>query len=45
MDQFIDAVAGKPAPNLVTPREAAARVSVMEAAYQGARQADWIKPA
>ena len=45
MDQFVDAVAGKPAPNLVAPREAAARVSVMEAAYRSARQAGWVKPA
>jgi predicted dehydrogenase len=45
MDQFINAVAGKPAPNLVAPREAAARVSVMEAAYRSAKQAGWVKPA
>ena len=32
LHQFIDAVAGKPDQPLVTPREAAARVSVMEAA-------------
>jgi predicted dehydrogenase len=45
MDQFVDAVAGKPATSLVKPREAAARVSVMEAAYQGAKQQAWVKPA
>jgi predicted dehydrogenase len=45
MDQFVDAVAGKPAPNLVAPREAAARVSVMEAAYRSAKQEGWVKPA
>jgi predicted dehydrogenase len=45
MDQFVDAVAGKPSPNLVGPREAAARVSVMEAAYRGAKQEAWVKPA
>jgi predicted dehydrogenase len=45
MDQFVNAVAGKPSPNLVTPREAAARVSVMEAAYQSAKQSAWAKPA
>ncbi len=44
MNQFVDAVAGKPAPNLVTPREAAERVSVMEAAYRSAKQAAWVKP-
>jgi predicted dehydrogenase len=45
MDQFVDAVAGKPAPNLVAPREAAARVSVMEAAYRSSKQESWVKPA
>ena len=45
MDQFVDAVAGKPATTLVAPREAAMRVSVMEAAYKSAKQNDWVKPA
>jgi predicted dehydrogenase len=45
MDQFVDAVAGKPSPNLVAPREAALRVSVMEAAYKSAKQDAWAKPA
>jgi predicted dehydrogenase len=45
MDQFVDAVAGKTGLPLVTPREAAARVSVMEAAYQGAKTQTWVAPA
>jgi predicted dehydrogenase len=44
MDQFVDAVAGKKVPSLVTPREAAARVSVMEAAYVAARGKSWVSP-
>jgi predicted dehydrogenase len=45
LDQFVDAVTGKPGLPLVTPREAAARVSVMEAAYQSARNRTWVQPA
>jgi predicted dehydrogenase len=45
MDQFVDAVAGKKGLPLVTPQEAAARVSVMEAAYKGARAHAWAEPA
>jgi predicted dehydrogenase len=45
MDQFLDAVSGKKVPSLVTPREAAARVSVMEAAYAGSRSHSWVAPA
>jgi predicted dehydrogenase len=45
MDQFVDAVAGKSAATLVKPREAAARVAVMEAAYKGAKQQTWEQPA
>jgi predicted dehydrogenase len=45
MDQFVDAVAGKKGLPLVTPREAAARVSVMEAAYKGAAARAWVEPA
>jgi predicted dehydrogenase len=45
MDQFVDAVAGKTGLPLVTPHEAAARVSVMEAAYKGARAHAWVEPA
>ncbi len=45
MDQFVDAVSGKNVTTLVTPREAAARVAVMEAAYKGAREQAWEQPA
>jgi predicted dehydrogenase len=44
MDQFVDAVAGRQGLPLVTPREAAARVSVMEAAYASARTHAWAGP-
>ncbi len=44
LDQFVDAVAGKRDQALVKPREAAARVSVMEAAYKAARGRKWEKP-
>lgn len=44
MHQFVDAVAGKTGLPLVTPREAAARVSVMEAAYKSARSHSAVKP-
>jgi predicted dehydrogenase len=42
MHQFLDAVAGAKDQPLVTPREAAARVKVMEAMYQGAKERTWI---
>ncbi|MEN6312469.1 MAG: Gfo/Idh/MocA family oxidoreductase [Acidobacteriota bacterium] len=45
LDQFVDAVAGKTGLPLVTPREAAARVSVMEAAYKASRARAWVEPA
>ena len=45
MDQFVDAVSGKRVTSLVTPREAAARVSVMVAAYAGSRTYSWVTPA
>ena len=45
LNQFIDAVAGKTGQPLVTPREAAARVAVMEAAYKAAKNKTWEKPA
>jgi 1,5-anhydro-D-fructose reductase (1,5-anhydro-D-mannitol-forming) len=45
LHQFIDAVAGKKDMPLVTPREAAARVAVMEAAYKGAKTRTWVEPA
>jgi len=41
--QFVDAVAGVEGQPLVTPREAAARVAVMEAAYASARAGQWTK--
>jgi 1,5-anhydro-D-fructose reductase (1,5-anhydro-D-mannitol-forming) len=44
MDQFVNAVAGQSGMPLVTPQEAAARVSVMEAAYKGAKTQTWVKP-
>ena len=43
LDQFINAVAGLKDQALVTPREAAARVSVMEAVYKAARDRKWEK--
>ena len=43
--QFVNAVAGQKNQPLVTPGEAAARVSVMEAMYKGARDRTWCKPA
>jgi hypothetical protein len=36
---------GKTGMPLVTPQEAAARVSVMEAAYKGAHAHTWVNPA
>ena len=44
LHQFIEAVGGKKDEPLVTPREAAARVSVMEAIYKAARERRWLKP-
>ena len=44
LDQFVDALAGKPATSLVTPREAAERVSVMQALYQASALKQWVKP-
>jgi len=45
LNQFVNAIAGQPNQPLVTPREAAARVSVIEAAYNAARQHAWLPPA
>lgn len=42
MDQFLDAVAGAKNEPLVTPREAAARVTVMQAIYEAAHQRKWV---
>ena len=44
LDQFVNAVAGQKNQPLVKPREAAARVSVMEAMYKAAREQKWEKP-
>ncbi len=43
MAQFVDAVAGAKDRPLVTPREAAGRVAVMEAMYRGARERKWVQ--
>jgi predicted dehydrogenase len=43
MHQFLDAVGGSKDQPLVRPREAAARVQVMEAMYTGARERKWVK--
>ena len=40
--QWVDAVGGAAGQPLVTPREAAARVIVMEAAYESARSGRWV---
>jgi predicted dehydrogenase len=40
--QFVSAIAGRKDVALVTAREAAARVKVMEALYQAARQRQWV---
>jgi predicted dehydrogenase len=45
LEQFVDAVGGKQDAILVTPSEAAARVSVMEAMYQGSGKRRWMEPA
>ena len=43
--QWVDAVGGQKDQPLVTPREAAARVAVMEAAYASARTGGWVSVA
>jgi predicted dehydrogenase len=45
IEQFVNAVAGQKDMPLVTPREAASRVSVMEAAYKASRTHAWAQPA
>ena len=42
---FVDAIAGVEGLPLVTPREAADRVAVMEAMYRAAEKGKWVKPA
>ena len=44
VDMFLKAAAGEKNPNAVTAKEAAARVSVMEAIYDGAKKHEWVKP-
>ena len=41
---FVDAIGGKTGVPLVTPREAAARVHVMDAMYEGAKTQTWVAP-
>jgi predicted dehydrogenase len=43
LHQFLDAVGGAKDQPLVTPKEAAARVVVMEAMYKGARERKWVR--
>ena len=43
LNQFMDAVEGAKDQPLVTPREAAARVTVMEAMYKAASERTWVK--
>jgi predicted dehydrogenase len=45
LDQFCNAVAGKQDQPLVTPGEAAARVSVMAAMYEASKKHAWATPA
>ena len=45
LHQFVNTIAGQSGQPLVTPREAAARVSVMEAAYKAAHTHAWVRPA
>ena len=45
LHQFLNAVVGQKGMPLVTPKEAALRVSVMEAMYAGFRKQTWVKPA
>ena len=42
MQQFLDAVAGSQGEPLVKPREAAARVTVMQAMYKAAHRRTWV---
>jgi len=45
IEQFLNALEGQSHDNLVKPREAAARVAVMEACYSGAHTQSWAKVA
>jgi predicted dehydrogenase len=44
LEQFLNAVTGQKGPGAVTAQEAAARASVMEAIYTGAKKHEWVKP-
>ena len=44
LDSFLNALVGQPDAALVSVREAAYRVSVMEAMYAGAAQGTWVTP-
>lgn len=44
LDLFVNAIAGKARGALVTPREAARRVSVMQAMYNSASLGKWVTP-
>lgn len=44
MHQFVNAAAGQKDQPLVTPAEAVARLSAMEAMYAVARQRTWLQP-
>lgn len=43
MDQFLNAIAGAKNEPLVSPQEAAARVTAMQAIYEAARERKWVK--
>jgi predicted dehydrogenase len=45
LDQFLEAVAGKPGPGAVPANEAAACVGTMETLLRAAREHTWLKPA
>jgi predicted dehydrogenase len=45
LQQWVDAIGGRPGQPLVTPREAAARVAAMEAAYESARSGRFVSVA
>jgi predicted dehydrogenase len=44
VDQFLNAMTGQKGPGAIPAQEAAARVSVMEAIYSGAKKHQWVKP-
>jgi predicted dehydrogenase len=44
VDMFLKAARGEKVSSMITAKEAAARVSVMEAIYDGAKKHEWVKP-